>query len=523
MPVEKIKEYAEEVLTVFTPEYTKQFAIQTVKAKIDEKMPEEPEVAWQLIAAPVPDGVLMEGFISKQGEVRKSWKKRWAVLMNAADRYAMHYYESEKDKGDTKKAKGRVMLGGYEVHAFDEAEEKEFGKFGIKLKARWCSEYRRVWLFRAETDELYVKWREALEKACRKAPPPLHPDKVLQKTFLKAYSKTRDYFWPCGAYPGWGGTEEDHLSSMITERCDRDLMGPVWAALPSGPAFIRNMAQNKVKDIERSTIGAAVSAAWKGCQTSVETAKPTVDKKADESVGAVAEKQVQLEQQLQEKLGAAIRPVLSRISGPVAKPMGNLLLEPVLKCYKELLRVWISKMRDNPTVEMAKQVSYYADYWNQMDSVWRIIRDFVSSGALKVLDALPDFDAWDVDRHMWDRTVELMRKAAHTFQAVDLRSGAPAPEAYQRTTEKLTHDCKLATTNSICFIVCGAIMEPFKKEVVPLVQEQVAPLKDTIPEALQEFIDIDGIVERVLSNTVQSEVEAVIIPICEERVKEIVC
>jgi hypothetical protein len=81
-----------------------------------------------------------------QGLVKKNWKKRWFIVTNQADGYAIHYYEAETEELDEKKAKGVFRLCGYRAHHItDEDYQKQYGELCIKIEPWWGSDRRRTW------------------------------------------------------------------------------------------------------------------------------------------------------------------------------------------------------------------------------------------------------------------------------------------------------------------------------------------------------------------------------------------
>lgn len=470
---------------------------------------------WRLLTPPPPSEWLKEGYVVKQTH-RHKWAKNYLVVKNAADSYACHYFPSEKEKNDEKKAHGQIALYGMYPREFNDEEKKEHeSELGITLDP-W-SRSRRTWYFKMSSPEELNDWLGTLKYASRYAPRPMNPDPVLQAAFIAAYRKAWWYFpgW-CGPYPGWGGTEEEDLAALIIDRCDREFMYDVYNKLPSG--FLHNTVRKKVRGILESTVGAAVAAGWKAAQEGLAKVRGEIDKIVEESVEPVAGKQQEIEHKLGENGAAKMSPVLEKIAGPILEPLCKIMIEPVVTAFQKVVDIWFRKMSANPSLQTAKQISEYSRYWSQMDEVWSIIRDFCRSNAFQGLQSLLyDFRSWRIEDEMENATSLLLRKAAYTFTK-DLEELNDATRAFQSVNEKLIADCKVMALQTITDIFESILNEPFQREVVPLLSDILEPLTKLIPEGpLQKIMDIDSMLENVLKHAVKQVVNKVIRPMAEQK------
>ena len=109
-----------------------------------------------LLQADVPSKHIKAGFLIKMGANVRSWKRRYFIGYNQADNFAISYAE---DSGHGERTeKGRFFCWGYEVEAFDAEETAKHGPYGIKLKPR--GDGKRMWMFRAETEDDQAQWME---------------------------------------------------------------------------------------------------------------------------------------------------------------------------------------------------------------------------------------------------------------------------------------------------------------------------------------------------------------------------
>ena len=95
---QQIVDTCEEVCKVFSTEFAKGYKnalIASCKADAEDKYSGgSPE--FQLLPAPPDATVVKAGWLTKRGDVRKNWKRRYFVALNAKDNFDILYYEAEQ-------------------------------------------------------------------------------------------------------------------------------------------------------------------------------------------------------------------------------------------------------------------------------------------------------------------------------------------------------------------------------------------------------------------------------------------
>ena len=190
------------------------------------------EGEYKLVPPPPATSVIKVGTLTKRGDFKKNWLKRWFVALNEANNFDIVYYDTEPNMADFEpnsdgnveppKGKGAVKLAGYTVQMLED------GEVGFKLEG---NESQRPWLLRADSTEDVVAWTPVFQRACKEAQPPCDPDPLVHGAFMEAYKATRwsQRLW--GSWSAWGA-EEDMLGALVNEVVNKRVMYDVYHVRP---------------------------------------------------------------------------------------------------------------------------------------------------------------------------------------------------------------------------------------------------------------------------------------------------
>lgn len=554
MPIEDINACAKEVLTTFAPVYTTSFAlglIDKLKAEAESKAATtDDDDVLQLLTPPTPSEWLKEGFLIKQGAVKKSWKKRWFVATNQSDNFRVLYFEKEALKDDFKKAKGEIKPCGYRVKLLNkEPEVKEFGEHAFMLKPYGR---RRKWYMRAdpatgtkeEKEELRKEWVGVFQYAARYADAPLNPDPVMRFAFQRAYRMTR---WRLGVW-GWFSfdrTEEEQLGQMIVDRCEAGCMAEVYAKIPGGRLERKIRAQ--VQDILDKTVGAAVGATWKVTVQAIEDQKETLESKAREALGPILDKQAELSAKVSTSIGDIVNPALAAITEPIMTKICDCLMGPLVFAYKELVQSFhkrittiLAELGDGGMEELEKGLAYFNRqirwWWGPMRPALRCIyRAFregyeddepetagftITINIGDILDLFSGVRPWQVEDSCESTLRATMAAAIYTFKDTvnQANEGGSFPSAAElqatlnNVTKMMIHDSRISVRQAVTNIFKLVIQPPFKKKVDPLIKDVLSPLSSMIPDALKQFLDIEKMAIECMDTIVVNAITACVKP-----------
>jgi hypothetical protein len=553
VPTGEIQRVAEEVMKAFVPAYTKQFALALVK-EAEAKRNTSPKQLF-LKDPPVPSEPLMTGYLTKQGGVVKSWKKRYFVALNKANNWEIRYYMDEAAyKASPDKPRGTINLCYYRVEMTEEkpadtdkadakveekpaaaaGEESKAGDGGdvpeITCKPWWSSDRRRVWHIKVDTPADAAKWKDVFETAAYKAAPPLSSDHAAASAFKAAYRETR---WAIGEW-GWyyyGTTEQEQLGLLISDRCERGCMAEVYAKVP---AKMASMVRPQLQSALDTTVGAVVAAGWKSASASVAAVAPTLRAKVEESVGPIFDAKANIKTRMSDAISGAIIPVVGKAADLIVPHITALLLSYSIAANHCAITAFVKEMKkldgSGSPEAFAKGIEQYRRecnyYWGPLyDAVQEIRNLYWKKPARKVagisfsiplesiLELLGGVDLWQLSRDLEDGIRTLSARAAFTYGT--LVEESPTSDKQQLLAKVVSlyiHDAKIMAYQEIHKVFSDILMTPINKDVTPTIQDALTPIKALVPDLLKDFVDIDGTLEDIIENAISSVVDASLIP-----------
>lgn len=239
------------VVNVFGPIFVRALAISVLddqaKASSPSSRPASAGAALSLQRPPVATEPLERGWLTKLGDVKKNWKKRFFVATEEAgelrscsvrvsrsycpggvDNFVIYYFESEKDAHNVSKAKGCIHPCGYQVKALkSESEVKTYGEFCLALTPL---DRKRTWYLRCDSEEQQMRWKLVLRYASLKCQAPLSADKASAAAFREAYARTRRQLELPGFY-AIDRPEAQQLAVLCAQACEESVLHEAYTGI----------------------------------------------------------------------------------------------------------------------------------------------------------------------------------------------------------------------------------------------------------------------------------------------------
>ncbi|XP_065191029.1 PH domain-containing protein DDB_G0267786-like [Sycon ciliatum] len=259
---ERIKDTARVVLETFLKQYVRAYGrvlLQHARLKEEDRKRFELAAAGKLESSTMPlletyrlqerpkflsRCPLIEGKLTKQGVIHKSWKERHFVVRPD---FCIEYYETDQCYRLSQKPKGTIIPSGYIVNAnVQDAQRVRLTQLAGKMNsvqddlpalAQWPEftfeiyhERRRCYYISASTMEEKIKWVEVFRNAVRNNKNYAKTDPASVAAFELAVTKCRQEL---GHWSTWsfGGTEEEVLVDMVISDLEDTLLGDVYLGL----------------------------------------------------------------------------------------------------------------------------------------------------------------------------------------------------------------------------------------------------------------------------------------------------
>jgi hypothetical protein len=525
---------------VFSPaQYIKAYAL-ALKDKIKEETQAPPKPDWHLLERPESKDNLKTGLLVKEGAIRKNWKQRYFVVKYD---YTIDYYESEEAYKNQQPPKGTIAPAGYWVN---EDVEKTMGERlrklaesmgvggdevgeGKKYPEHTFEVYhsrRRSFYICAASEQEKQDWVRTFKECCWRAYGLLDRDPVHVRAFRTAVRKTR---WELGHWGWWsyGGSETQILTDLITYELDYQVMSKIYGRI-TGSWRVRYMVRDKLLKALDTMIDGAVRPAWSTMKSTVDKFRPS----AEEKMKTLLEPLFKLEGDLVDKMKngvmSVVKPVLEEKVAPHFGRILNCLTGPMRRAYEIIIHIYEKKVDDFASkmtpgggnhAELFKELGRTArSYWELREAFNEV--DSMYDPLWLLRDLFADIYPWRLISTAHDDLRNVLSKAFYTFeQAVDKSAAensgsleADVKRARDETLVKLKHDARLALGIYYKDIINSLVSPPFQKEVIPRCQSIIEPLASAVPENLQEFVDLNRMVEDLINGIVEESIAAIVDP-----------
>uniref|UniRef100_A0A7S2SK87 PH domain-containing protein n=1 Tax=Rhizochromulina marina TaxID=1034831 RepID=A0A7S2SK87_9STRA len=507
------QEYSDELQNVISG-FTGKFSVymllgfkSTVIAQAVENAQGEEDDEFQLMEAPVPDWELKTGFLTKRGDGRKNWSKRWFVAKNAADGFIIEYYTDQT----LKTKKGVISCAGYKAQKDDKMK-----KFGITLTP--YDESRRVWYIHADSAEEQESWYSIFDNACMYGEPAKDPDAMIQTSFELAFDRLKldqGIWWRMQH----DRSPQEMLAKLLMEVLERGVLRDIRANIsdPTG-GMLKSMARGMVDKMVATNCNVACAAAWSGAKPAIDAIKNIFIEKVQGMVTPIVELQESTKAKIVESVGSVTDPAFSSIASTALAPVLDKAMGPIVDAYKAGMRGFFNQTekrlneladagtRQKTVQELTSAVSY--SYWSEspMVEAYELLRDLRDSQLADVLEHVPGLSIWGFIYTLDDGIRSLIRKAIHTVSKL-IEEMSDAGAALQETMDRFAADAKLCieklVVSGLKYMIGSLIDENLTTPCV----EVVKPLSDAIPEAMQEIVNIEDLLTSTIDDIVTNGVK----------------
>lgn len=461
-----------------------------------------------------PKSAQKEGWLTKQGAIRKNWKRRYCIIHPD---YTFTYHEAPEAKD---KPKGTINFRGYWV---GDCREKP-------LTIEMYHSYRRKWYFTCDTEEEYKQWKEALGLCTRYAPPLMSTDDLLRKTYQNAYLKCWALYWGWSSRFYADGTEPEMLSDLMMRQVRWKVLWRIFQAL-KGPASVQNIARDQITTTVKASLDAAAAACWKATCEAREKIQPEMRKTIEEKGGPIFEAMAKFKADLKQKVLSAMEPLIEK-GKPILQKVADLAYNPIAEAHIESFKTYkyaVDRLASDYKGDYSKTPElYWGSYWwlsrarnplydLQNNSAWKAVVRPPTSGTDDSGDKNSDENAETVNNIVWaisDPLTDQMKRALYTLSK-DKNPGLVAKKLFVDSKQMLGEQLRTVMIG----ILLPNIMVPLRATIMPVLQE----IDGLLPDTMKQFISIEELFEEIVSETVEAIVDRLLVettPSVYERVMQ---
>eukprot|EP00045_Choanoeca_perplexa_P006487 m.55420 g.55420 ORF g.55420 m.55420 type:complete len:590 (-) comp13652_c0_seq1:80-1849(-) len=547
---EKFKFFSKE----YVSSYKNELVAQAIAEQEESQEGDEAPSKRLLLSPPEEDLVedttpIMTGSFTKRGGKVKNWKPRYFVVL---PNHRVEYYESEAAYNSGAKPKGTMLLDGYKIvrdpNARKIAEKTKTNEL-LKLEAGEVTyekyepltleayhETRRRWLFKFEDQATFDEWAKMLEKCSKMCKSGLLKEETAIAAFDAAFLETKRVCWPW-TYRSYGGSEADQLIALFTEHCRRRFL---WHAEFPGTGALKKAAYSKAVSAVRASASAIVGVGWKVVSSACDASRETVLETLKKGLGPVVTARSELVGKAVEQLSDKIQPIKEKLLLPLAKilcqAVGAVLSKSIAATkpvYKKETETYVDQVGKGEDAGKKRAVVIQSCYRSMypalktMDQAEMALAKIVTkmpesltSSLGELMDTLMDV----VDPITWiEETKEalrlLSRSAGYTFteevgtDASKVQEDAATVDASIEA--KFDNDAKLVLRERMSALSGTVLSNIIKTQLLEPLTAITETLDGLIPEAVQELISANGIIESVVDGVIDEvaeEAAAAVVP-----------
>jgi hypothetical protein len=501
----ELNEIIKETIGEFTKQYPLALAVNLVKkaqAEVNSKDEKKEESTRQLVVDPdPPKEVKKEGYLIKQGIVRKNWLKRYFVINPD---YSISYRETKEAK-----EKGKFTLGGYYVADFNNKERP----FTIH-----CKHYnKRNWYFQIcegagdkEKEEEYKKWKDAFQQAARNAPSPMTTDPLLRRTYQRAYLKTYAKWWGWSSYFYCTGSESEMIGDLIYRRLRWGLLWRVYSKL-KGPWRVQQTIRSSIDKQVNVAVKAACEAAWKSLCEIREKLAPELEAKIKEHGGPIFEMQKKVKDTIREKLMSVLDPLIEKTAKPIVEKVLDKALVPMADAHVEALKgfnrccKWYNDGHKDGYNESTIRSMNWWSYWYLWESrnvMYQMQNDDVVRKALTPPSTSKGADDSGESKDDEPSNAGLAYKINDQIHDQVLAAiwtiGKDKDLAV--VSGKFINDSKILLKEQYKAFILGVIQPNLMALANATLMELCKPIDDTIPELIKNFVSAEDMATELIAD-----------------------
>jgi hypothetical protein len=284
---------------------------------------------------------------------------------------------------------------------------------------------------------------------------------------------------------------------MILGRVESKLTGP-WA--------MRCKIRNAFLSSTDGFVTSAVTPMWKTAYDVAQKIRPEIESKLETMMDPIVQAQTKIMESINQAIESLAKGALQDKVAPNLQPILELLFQPLITSMQKLLIAFDKSLekgrekyaKDEKNYYFVKNHWYTSEFWEAERVLWDLYDT--------LWDARTVFDEvypWNILYKARRRIQKLLCNALYTFETLHAE-GKSWEEAHSESRAMLLQDATKAIAWLAGRILEGIVDSLWNRLVVKPARDIVRPIADQIPEAVQQFCDIDRMLVEVLRNVLRT-------------------
>eukprot|EP00051_Salpingoeca_urceolata_P000643 m.35013 g.35013 ORF g.35013 m.35013 type:complete len:982 (+) comp10886_c0_seq2:109-3054(+) len=516
---EQVETEARAMLSEFKTHYAKYYPYALLTATASELEP-APVSPFRLSEPPTAKRPLKTGYLTKEGFVKHSWKKRYFVVRQD---YTVEYFENEQAYLSHAKPKGTIACGGYTVfETLDGFQAHTDDLLTVRLgvcppHTKSCPvntfvldcEGRRPWYVAAESVQERREWVETFRLCGLRSSGLLDNAKEQREAFQSSLASCRRV-GGLSDHNLVAGTEVEVLAASVMEKLRAAVLEvSVYPKIREQPEKTRQSIYDSVEMELLSEVTAEAKGTYEEALALAETFRKQHNEALTRDVPSLAGDLKRYEQQVRRLVEPALAPELRTLAAPTALMVAEGCIEPLDRAGDSLMRLW--------SLHIAEAMpALRNDDKSAIELLPTVVEEFdpkpILDGKLGIVTQLGGKAP-----NLVELSAQLRSLLANSFTTFSqgLWSGKDPETSYDETLDLVDNDVAMWLGMSLKRIAMALVMPQVKDAAVGACESVASEATAARPPALEPYVDPQLMVDHVVALTIEDCVQAIAFRVAE--------
>jgi len=285
----------------------------------------------------------------------------------------------------------------------------------------------------------------------------------------------------------------------------------VYGGIP-GPTFIKTRLRNMVLKTIDAMILAVVKPGWVAMKKAVEELKPKLEPVMKSSLEPYFKAKAEIVEKMKDAAMGVLEPIIKEKVNPHLAKIVAIIKSPVVDAFAETARLFDEKVTKWEPKDDAKkhfhELDYFGRSWWELRTALRI-PDQMYDPLWLLREFFPDIYPWHLIWKAHDHIYKIADNAVYTFEQGVEKGGKPE-DVKGEVLGKFRHDADIYSVNYFAKILSTIVTPVVEVVAVPAGNEIITPLQNMVPDALQQFLDLNQMYQDLYQGIIDDSIQIVL-------------